>query len=68
MIGDVLQMLQYFGPDFLSWWSKKQTVVGVSSIAVEYRSLTHIAASCLASDIIIRAASFSHHCLCFVII
>jgi len=64
MIGDLLQMLQYFGPDFLSWWSEKQMVVARSSISVECRSLAHMTASCLESDIIMRTSSFSHHSCC----
>ncbi|PNX54637.1 histone deacetylase [Trifolium pratense] len=37
----------YFGPNLVSWWSRKQPVVARSSAEAEYRSLAHVTAEIL---------------------
>jgi hypothetical protein len=37
----------YFGPNLVSWWSRKQPVVARSSAEEEYRSLAHVTAEIL---------------------
>lgn len=50
----------YLGPNLVSWWSRKQTVVSRSSTEAEYRSLAAATADILWMQTLLRELSVPH--------